>query len=114
MRNFLFRAGIAIGLSLAAAACGGGGDSCNFVGSSANEPRCQERETKKGDPLAQFKFDCDAAGGAYGGSCPAGQVAGCRIRDNDTETITDWYYPPMTREDVRAACEGKGTYVDAD
>jgi hypothetical protein len=102
------------GCAALAASCSVGidGDACNFVEAAAAAPRCQEREVKEGPPTAAFKTQCENAGGNYGGGCPDGQVAGCQIMDGATERIVDWYYPPMTREDVTSACSNMGTVVD--
>lgn len=100
MWKYLCSAG-ALTLAISIAACGGvGSDSCNFVGSS---PRCQERETKMGDPLAAYIDSCEAAGGKYEG-CPAGKVVGCVVSDDAMTTLTDWYYPPLTRDEAVAMC----------
>lgn len=100
MWKYLCSAG-ALTIAISIAACGGiGNDSCNYVGT---EPRCQERETKMGDPAASFKDACEASGAEYGG-CPAGKLVGCVVSDDANTKLTDWYYPPLTRDEAVAMC----------
>ncbi|MCO4772469.1 MAG: hypothetical protein KDA24_20720 [Deltaproteobacteria bacterium] len=102
-------------------ACPSAGESryhCDFVNATTGqEDRCQERSV---DPLIgatseqTFLDTCDVSQGVSGsGPCPTdGIVGGCLYDDNGgLETVTDWYYAPMTLADVEAECAGEGTVV---
>lgn len=100
---------------------GGGGDStyhCDFVNSTeAQEDRCQERSVDAliGATSEQTYLDtCETAQGVPGsGPCAtAGIVAGCLYDDvGGAETVTDWYYAPMTLAEAEDECESDGTIV---
>jgi hypothetical protein len=74
------------------------------------EDRCQERRGFQA--LGAFGATCDGLGGeTIDGGCPTEDiVAGCDLGgDGD---VIDWYYPPKTRADVEAECEGEGEVID--
>lgn len=84
-----------------------GSGACDFRDGSANGPenRCQERvQTVSAEP---FKAACTALGAKPSdGTCPRqGVVGGCFIgAQGDGSKVNDWYYAPLTREDVMREC----------
>jgi hypothetical protein len=78
--------------------------------SNGYEDRCQERTGVQGNAL--FGGFCDLLGGIdLDGGCPdEGKVAGCDITAGleATGTVTDWYYAPVTVEEVEAICADDG------
>lgn len=83
--------------------------------SAANgyEDRCQERDGIQGN--AAFGGFCETLGGdSVKGGCPTeGIVAGCELDgSNGTGGVIDWYYEPVTREEVESTCADEGTVVD--
>ena len=83
---------------------------CDFreTEGSGQEDRCQERRNLQAPP---FGAACEALEGTVvEGGCPSeGIVAGCDL-GND---VVDFYYAPLTRDDVISECDGEGTVVDA-
>ena len=94
--------------------CGalGGSSSCDFRNGSVNgsEPRCQERV---GTLTAEaFKGTCKVAGGVSAdGQCPrTGSAGGCFLgAQGDGSKVNDWYYSPMTSDEVKAQCAKDNT-----
>jgi hypothetical protein len=78
--------------------------------SNGYEDRCQERTGLQGNTL--FGGFCDLLGGIdLDGGCPdEGKVAGCDITAgfDGTGTVVDWYYAPVTEEEVASICEDDG------
>ena len=78
--------------------------------SNGYEDRCQERTGIQGNAL--FGGFCDLLGGIdIDGGCPVdGIVAGCDITAGveATGTVTDWYYAPVTLEEVESICAEDG------
>ncbi len=102
-------------------ACPSSGEStyhCDFrTATTGQEDRCQERSVDAlvGATSEQSFLDtCDTSQGvSSSGPCGTdGIVGGCLYDDNGgLETVTDWYYTPMTLADVEAECAGEGTVV---
>ncbi|MCY1081499.1 hypothetical protein [Archangium lansingense] len=90
---------------------------CDFRQSGPNgrEDRCQERvEVIKGG-IEPFKGLCTSIGAVAGdGPCPReGVVGGCFIGEQgDGSDVNDWYYAPMTREDVRGKCTSREPFLE--
>lgn len=91
---------------------------CDFVNSTeSQEDRCQERSVDAlvGASSEQtFLNTCETAQGVPGsGPCDtAGIVAGCLYDDvGGLETVTDWYYAPMTLAEIEVECEDDGSIV---
>lgn len=85
------------------AACGGGA-SCDLR-EAEDPPRCQQRTGVQGTPL--FSEFCDPIGGTgVTGGCPDPDliVGGCKQGSVGGEII-DWYYEPVTEDEVRTICE---------
>ena len=85
------------------------------VDSAANgyEDRCQERTGVQGNAL--FGGFCDVLGGdPIDGGCPDdGKVAGCDISEAGVGgSVIDWYYEPMTRDEVEGECAEEGTIIE--
>ena len=77
------------------------------------EDRCQERTGFQGNAL--FGEFCSLLGGIdIDGGCPdEGKVVGCDISEAGTSgSVIDWYYAPVTREEVEADCANEGTIVE--
>jgi hypothetical protein len=70
------------------------------------EDRCQERTGFQGNAI--FGGFCDVLGGdPLDGGCPdEGKVLGCDISAGVDAggKVIDWYYEPVTREEVEADC----------
>lgn len=103
----------ALALSLALlpslSACSSGGASCDLRAAEPDEPRCQQRTGFQGTPL--FAEFCDPLGGTgVNGPCPDEDqiVAGCKT-NAITGNVIDWYYEPMTREQISLICSTDGT-----
>jgi hypothetical protein len=96
---------LALGLGAASlsSACGvEGAVGCDFREGGANgaEDRCQER-SGLGAPV--FSAACETLQGTVvEGGCPReGIVVGCQVgEEGDGTPVIDWYYAPMTREEV--------------
>jgi hypothetical protein len=102
-----------IAVAVAVLAACAGGASCDLR-EADDPPRCQERTGLQGTPL--FSEFCDPVGGTgVNGGCPDADqiVGGCRQTSVGGEII-DWYYAPVTEDEVRATCGDEGTtFVDA-
>jgi hypothetical protein len=96
-----------LGLVAGLAGCN---SSCDFRDSG--EARCQERSGLQGNPL--FGTTCSTVGGVQAsGGCPDTEliVGGCEVGGGGGDVI-DWYYEPMTVEEVQAECDSNGeTFV---
>lgn len=85
---------------------------CDFRDDSVNgaEPRCQERTFPIGGEV--FAETCKALEGtAISGPCPEeGRVAGCEIDDGSLNgsRVVDWYYEPLTKEEIENTCKDDG------
>lgn len=84
---------------------------CDFreaTGPDGPENRCQERRNFQ---ATSFAPACEAVGAVVveGGCNRDGVVAGCDL-GND---VVDFYYEPLSREEVEAEC-GSDPVVDAD
>ena len=100
----------AIGLVGALTGCGGGTSvGCDFREEMINGIRCQQRDGIQSYGFAQA---CEVAGGTpIDGPCPdEGKVKGC-VSDS-TEDVTDWYYEPMSLEQIEIECQNDGTLID--
>lgn len=108
-RLFLAAASL-VGLSLVSA-CGIGGESasCDFREEMVNGIRCQQRD---GIQALGFLQACETSGGdPIDGPCPdAGKVQGC-VFDSSADVV-DWYYEPMTLEQIERECESDGELID--
>lgn len=93
------------------AGCGfGQTTSCDFRGSG--EDRCQERSGIQGNPL--FGSTCETVGGVEAeGECPdADQIVGGCLVSGGGDDVIDWYYAPMTVEEIQTLCDENGeTYT---
>jgi hypothetical protein len=88
--------------------CDAGCDFRNITSGVNNGPedRCQER---KGLQSIGFSATCDGLGAKSipGGCDKTGAVFGCDLGQG----VTDWYYPPKTRDNAASEC-GKDPIVD--
>jgi hypothetical protein len=101
--------------------CGGTPGTCTY----ADPPptRCQAWTSNHPSVTAVFEQSCASNEGHYlEGTCPTeGLVGGCRYNEAlpDLSRLTDWYYAPLTVEEVRTICSAHGktepvnkTFVD--
>lgn len=92
-------------------ACGVGGESasCDFREEMVNGIRCQQRD---GFQAFGFLQACEASGGdPIDGPCPdEGKVKGC-VFDSSADVV-DWYYEPMSLDEIERQCEGDGELID--
>jgi hypothetical protein len=109
----MLRLALLVASAVTLTACGaiGGSSSCDFRTSGANgaEPRCQERVGTL--TTEAFKAACKVAQGVSAdGACPrTGSVGGCFIgAQGDGSKVNDWYYAPMTADDVKSECSKDG------
>jgi hypothetical protein len=87
---------------------------CNLAPSAwcdmrPREARCQERLHSVS--AETFKGTCATAMDKAGdGECPkTDQVGGCDLgKQGDGSTVRDWYYPPMTLDQVMEQCSTTG------
>lgn len=90
---------------------------CAFHKEGQPVHRCQERNAGVGGKtyLAQFDGTCKLSQGqpVEGGCSREGVVGGCETDDGkmNGSRVVDWYYAPMSVDDVRLKC-GKDPFVE--